>query len=68
MTSHLVGVTEVARILGVSGPRVVQIADAYPDFPQPEVVLAAGRVWRRSSIEEWVRRHPDRRPGRKLRG
>lgn len=64
MSHHLVGVAEIAEMLGVSTARVVQIAAAYEDFPAPEVELRAGRIWRRSAIEAWVRRHPVRRAGR----
>jgi predicted DNA-binding transcriptional regulator AlpA len=64
---HLVGVHEIAQILGVTTARVVQIVDAYEDFPSPEVHLASGRVWKRSAIEAWIRKHPDRRPGRRRR-
>jgi predicted DNA-binding transcriptional regulator AlpA len=63
VTHHLVGVVEVAKMLGVSRQRVYQLAKTYPDFPQPEVVLAAGRVWSTKDIEGWMRRHA-RRPGR----
>ena len=64
MTHHLVGVAEVAKMLRVSRQRVVQIVDAYSDFPSPEVELASGRVWRRTAVERWITEHPDRRPGR----
>jgi prophage regulatory protein len=62
---HLVGLTEIAEILGVSKQRVTQLARDYEDFPTPEVELAGGRIWRRSAIESWVRRHPARAPGRR---
>jgi prophage regulatory protein len=61
---HLVGVAEVARMLDVSKQRVSQLARDYEDFPSAEVELASGRVWKRSSIESWIRKHPARRPGR----
>jgi predicted DNA-binding transcriptional regulator AlpA len=64
MTSHLVGVSEIATMLGVSRQRVVQIIESYEDFPEPEVTLAAGRVWKRTSVLRWMNRHPNRRPGR----
>jgi predicted DNA-binding transcriptional regulator AlpA len=64
VTHHLVGVAEVAKMLGVSRQRAVQIVTAYPDFPAPEVELASGRVWNRSAVEKWMRKHPVRRPGR----
>lgn len=49
---HLVGTHEVAELLGVSRQRVHQLA-AEADFPEPEVVLKGGTVWRRAAIEEW---------------
>lgn len=62
---HLVGLTEVAEMLGVSKQRVTQLARDYDDFPAPEVELAGGRIWKRSAMEAWVTRHPVRAPGRR---
>lgn len=62
---HLVGLTEVAEMLGVSKQRVTQLARDYADFPTPEVELAGGRIWKRSAIKAWVERHPVRSPGRR---
>jgi len=56
------GVTEAAKMLGVSKQRLIQLTDR-PDFPAPMVRLAAGPVWLRSSIEAFERRWP-RKPGR----
>lgn len=64
MTDHLVGIAELAEMLAVSRQRAAQIASTHKDFPQPEVELASGRVWKRSTIELWMAKHPDRRPGR----
>jgi prophage regulatory protein len=64
MTHHLLGIAELAQLLGVSRQRAVQIADSYDDFPAPVVELAAGRVWLGEDVERWIKRHPDRRPGR----
>jgi predicted DNA-binding transcriptional regulator AlpA len=64
VTHHLVGVKEVAEKLGVTTARVVQIANAYEDFPAPVARLASGRVWRTQDVERWMSRHEDRRPGR----
>jgi hypothetical protein len=61
---ELVGIAEVARILGVSPQRAstIQHQDA---FPGPVAVLASGPVWRRGDLtrfeETWVRR-PGRKP------
>jgi len=65
MTSHLVGVPEIAELLGVKRQRVYQLEATYSDFPAAEVELASGRVWRRSAIEAWMRKHPVRSSGRR---
>ncbi len=62
---HLMGVAEVADRLGVSRQRVDQLASSYPDFPQPEVELAAGRIWTAEAVDAWIATHPDRAPGRR---
>jgi prophage regulatory protein len=64
MTRHLVGVKEIAQMLGVSRQRAGQITESYPDFPKPLATLASGRVWSRPELEEWIGRHPNRRSGR----
>ena|SRR5687768_13462868 len=65
---HLVGQAEIADLLGVTPQRVAQLARDYDDFPAPEVELAQGRVWSRQAIEEWMAKHPERRPGRPRKG
>jgi predicted DNA-binding transcriptional regulator AlpA len=57
VTNHLVGVAEIARMLGVSRQRVDAITRTDSSFPAPEVELTAGRVWRREEIEDWSRQH-----------
>ena len=64
MTHHLVGMTEIAQMLGVSRQRVAQIVASYDDFPAPEAELAAGRIWSRTAVETWIQSHPDRSAGR----
>lgn len=58
----LVGVTEVAEMLGVSRQRV-SVLRTRDDFPRPVADLAAGPVWQRGSLrfflEGWARK-----PGR----
>ena len=68
MTHHLLGAGEIAQLLGLSRQRVDQLAREYEDFPLPEVELISGRVWKRSAIEDWIRQHPDRGPGRRKGG
>jgi hypothetical protein len=60
----VVGLSEVASILGVSRQRAAQLAVEHDDFPEPIGQLAAGRVWDRNAVEAWHDAHPDRRPGR----
>ena len=56
MTHHLVGVAEIAKMLGVSRQRVNQLLNTDDDFPVPEVELIAGRVWKRADVEAWIKR------------
>lgn len=60
----VVGLSEVASIIGVSRQRAAQLAVDHDDFPEPIGQLAAGRVWDRAAVEAWNDAHPDRRPGR----
>jgi len=58
----LVGLTEIATMLGVSRQRVGQLADT-EGFPVPVADLAAGRIWTRGDIEKWAKA-----TGREVRG
>lgn len=49
----LVGLHEVAEILGVSRQRADQLARER-DFPKPVAEIRAGRIWRESDIEKWM--------------
>lgn len=53
---HLVGSQEIARMLGVSRQRVQQLI-ARDDFPEPDVKLAMGKVWKRADVESWAKAH-----------
>lgn len=55
MTDHLVGVHEIAALLGVSRQRVDEITRTHPSFPAPDATLRSGRVWRRENVEAWAR-------------
>jgi predicted DNA-binding transcriptional regulator AlpA len=52
---ELVGLTEIAEMLGVSRQRVDQLARA-PDFPPPMGQLRAGSIWERDDVVAWARR------------
>jgi predicted DNA-binding transcriptional regulator AlpA len=51
---HLVGAAEIAAMLGVSRQRVQQLI-ARPDFPEPVVVLAMGKVWETKDVRAWAK-------------
>lgn len=55
MTHHLVGVQEIAKLLGVTRQRVDELTRTHADFPKPEAELAGGRVWLRADVEAWAR-------------
>ena len=62
MPDHLMGVSEVAGLLGVTRQRVTQLADG--DFPEPVAVLASGRIWESSAIDLWAQANRNRPKGR----
>lgn len=64
MTSHLVGLSEIATMLGVSRQRAGQLVRDYDDFPPPVAELASGRIWETTAVEAWANAHPVRPPGR----
>lgn len=48
---QLVGLTEAAKIMGVSPQRAAQLVEAYPDdFPEPVAQLACGPIWTEQDI------------------
>ncbi len=58
----LVGVSEIAALLGVSRQRASELARS-PDFPVPVASLASGPVWLEPAILRFAKRW-NRRPGR----
>lgn len=59
---ELVGVAEIASILGVSRQRVSELRGRR-GFPEPVADLASGPVWRLSSLQRFLTDWP-RKPGR----
>lgn len=51
---HLVGLTEIAEMLGVSRQYTDRLVRQV-GFPEPEAVITAGRIWKREDVEEWAR-------------
>ena len=64
MSNHLVGLSEIATMLGISRQRVGQLVRDYDDFPRPVAELSSGRIWNTAAVEAWTKAHPARRPGR----
>lgn len=58
----LVGVAEVAELLGVTEERVSMLAREQGDFPAPAVRLASGPVWHEAKVRGFPKRW-DRTPG-----
>jgi hypothetical protein len=52
----LVGVAEIAEMLGISRQRVDAIVRTHGDFPLPVAELTAGRIWQRRDVEAWARK------------
>jgi predicted DNA-binding transcriptional regulator AlpA len=57
----LVGIKEVAQMLGVSRTRADQLSRR-PNFPEPKVRHARVRLWEKPDVQAWInanRRPPD---------
>lgn len=50
----LVGLAEIAELLGVTKQVIANWRSRKPDFPQPVVTLKSGPVWEFESIESWA--------------
>jgi predicted DNA-binding transcriptional regulator AlpA len=47
------GAAEIATLLGVSRQRVQQLVNR-PDFPEPDIELEMGRIWKTEKIRQWA--------------
>jgi FtsZ-interacting cell division protein YlmF len=58
----VVGVAEIAQLVGVSRQRVHELMRSDVTFPDPAAELSAGRIWHRHDIEQWMatRLRPER--------
>ena len=50
----MLGVTEIAAVLGVSKQRA-SVISRRRDFPKPAAELSQGKTWRRADVEKFVR-------------
>ena len=53
-TLDLVGIAEIAEIVGVTRQRVDQLSRTDQDFPQPVAEIRAGRIWARTDVLAWM--------------
>jgi predicted DNA-binding transcriptional regulator AlpA len=51
----LVGVPEIAEMLGVSRPTVWRYIRR-DDFPEPDAQVSGKRLWKRVTVERWRKR------------
>ncbi len=50
----LLGVHEIAALLGISRQRVDKVSRTHLNFPKPVADLAAGRIWKEGDIVAWA--------------
>jgi prophage regulatory protein len=50
----LMGVPEIAEMLGLSRQGVYRILERDDRFPEPVATIAAGRIWEREALERWA--------------
>ena len=51
----LVGVPEIAEMLGVSRPSVWRYVRR-DDFPEPDAQVSGKRLWKRATVERWAKK------------
>jgi len=60
--ARLVGARELRVRLGIACRQRVYKLAGRRDFPAPAAVLAQGKVWLLSEVEEWIETHRGRAP------
>jgi prophage regulatory protein len=55
MAEELVGMAEIAEMLGVVRQYVDRLSREDPAFPEPVATLASGRIWKRVEIVKWAK-------------
>jgi type I restriction enzyme M protein len=55
--TDLLGLTDIARLAGVGRTVVANWRKRHADFPPPADARAAGPVFRREEVQEWLERH-----------
>lgn len=54
---EVVGAHEIREMLGGISKQRVHVITSNRNFPEPFAVLAMGKVWRKSDVEQWIREH-----------
>jgi len=60
--AELLTAAEVARVLGVSRQRLLELAAADPEFPPSQPATLGGHGWSRAALLAWAAAHPDLGP------
>lgn len=56
MARLVYGFSELADRLGVSKQRAYALVQR-ADFPEPADILSTGRVWAKTDVETWIKKH-----------
>ena len=51
----LMGLTEIAELLGMTRGGADKLVKREADFPPPTAVLRGARVWETEAVEKWAR-------------
>lgn len=62
---ELVGIAEIAELLGLSRQRVHVIIRTKSDFPKPVAELSAGKIWMKRDVDAWISRSGRKGPGKR---
>jgi len=52
---ELLGISEIAKLAGITRQAVSNWRNRYRDFPEPTYELVSGPVWKRDDIEQWLK-------------
>jgi hypothetical protein len=53
---HLMGASDIAKLLDVTRQGVSHIVKTNDTFPPPTAVISGVRIWEREAVEAWARR------------
>ena len=51
---HLIDINGVADLLGMTRQGAYKLVERDASFPQPEVEVTAGKIWRTADVEDWM--------------